>query len=148
MSGREAFEHWPAFAGAQVCELVGLTDDGSVAFVMDSQRPGGAALRARSVVDLQARDIGRQVVVLFATSGSEDAVVMGVIRSHPAGAQMLEMEADGQRLIVCANKQLVLRCGRASITLTSAGKVLIEGSYILSKSSGVNRIKGGSVQLN
>ena len=43
---------------------------------------------------------------------------------------------------------MVLRCGKASITLTKAGKVLIEGSYVLSRSTGVNRIKGGSVQLN
>jgi len=44
--------------------------------------------------------------------------------------------------------QLVLRCGRASITLTAAGKVLIEGAYVSSRSTGVNRIKGGSVQIN
>lgn len=51
-------------------------------------------------------------------------------------------------MIVSAKEQLVLRCGKASITLTKAGKVLIKGSYVLSRSSGVNRIKGGSVQLN
>ena len=55
---------------------------------------------------------------------------------------------DGQRLIVSAKEQLVLRCGKASITLTKAGKVLVEGTYLLSRSTGVNRVKGGSVQLN
>jgi hypothetical protein len=148
MSGREAFEHWPAIAGAQICELVGLTENGSVALLMDSRRPGTPALSARSVVDLQAHDIGKEVVVLFEAGDPGRPIVMGVMRGSSGQAQLLEMEADGQRLIVCANKQLVLRCGRASITLTSAGKVLIEGSYILTRSSGVNRIKGGSVQLN
>ena len=47
-----------------------------------------------------------------------------------------------------SKEQLVLRCGKASITLTKAGKVLIDGSHVLSRSSGVNRVKGGSVQLN
>jgi hypothetical protein len=42
----------------------------------------------------------------------------------------------------------VLQCGKASITLTKAGKVLIQGSYVSSRSTGVNRVKGGSVQLN
>jgi hypothetical protein len=51
-------------------------------------------------------------------------------------------------MIVSAKEELVLRCGKASITLTKAGKVMIKGSYLLSRSSGVNRIKGGSVQLN
>ena len=58
------------------------------------------------------------------------------------------VEADGERLIVSAKEQLVLRCGRSSITLTKAGKVLIQGTYVSNRSSGVVRIKGGSVQLN
>jgi hypothetical protein len=41
-----------------------------------------------------------------------------------------------------------LQCGKASITLTRAGKVLINGAYVSSRSSGVNRLKGGSIQLN
>jgi hypothetical protein len=55
---------------------------------------------------------------------------------------------DGKRVIFDAKEEIVLRCGKASITLTKAGKVLIRGAYLLSRSSGVNRIKGGSVQLN
>jgi hypothetical protein len=51
-------------------------------------------------------------------------------------------------MIVSAKEQLVLRCGKASITLTKAGKVLIRGEYVQSRSSGVNRIRGGSVQIN
>jgi hypothetical protein len=51
-------------------------------------------------------------------------------------------------LIVSAREQLILRCGAASITLTKSGKVLIQGAYVSSTSTGVNRIKGGSVQLN
>jgi hypothetical protein len=42
----------------------------------------------------------------------------------------------------------VLRCGKASITLTKAGKVLVQGTYVSHRSSGVIRIKGGAVQLN
>ena len=60
----------------------------------------------------------------------------------------VEVDADGERMIVSAKEQLVLRCGKASITLTKAGKVLIQGSYVSSRSTGVNRVKGGSVQLN
>ena len=49
-----------------------------------------------------------------------------------------------EHLICRAYKHVVL----LSITLTGAGKVLIRGAYVLSRSSGVNKIKGGSVQLN
>jgi hypothetical protein len=42
----------------------------------------------------------------------------------------------------------VLRCGEASITLTKAGKILIRGTYVLSRSSGVNMVKGATIHLN
>jgi hypothetical protein len=50
--------------------------------------------------------------------------------------------------VLTAQEEVTIRCGEASITLTRAGKVLIKGSYLLSKSTGPNRVKGGSVQLN
>jgi len=55
---------------------------------------------------------------------------------------------DGKRVTFDAKEEIVLQCGKASITLTKAGKVLIRGAYLLNRSSGVNRIKGGSVQIN
>jgi len=59
-----------------------------------------------------------------------------------------EVLVDGERLIFDAKKEIVLRCGEASITLTRAGKVLIKGAYVVSRSSGANKIKGASIALN
>lgn len=67
---------------------------------------------------------------------------------QPGPSRAPELESDGERLVLTAEREIVLRCGRASLTLTRAGKVLIRGAYVLSRSSGVNRIKGGSVQIN
>ena len=58
------------------------------------------------------------------------------------------MRVDGDRLILTAHEQIVLRCGEASITLTRAGKVLIKGAYVVSRSTGMNRIQGGVVHIN
>jgi hypothetical protein len=80
-------------------------------------------------------------------------IVTGVIR-HSEGWPLadkpahVEVDADGERMIVNAKEQLVLQCGKASITLTKAGKVLIQGSYVSSRSAGVNRVTGASIQLN
>ena len=51
-------------------------------------------------------------------------------------------------MLSAPSSEIELRCGKASLILTRAGKVLIRGAYLLSRSSGVNRIKGGSVQIN
>jgi hypothetical protein len=58
------------------------------------------------------------------------------------------VKLDGDSLILSAKRDIVLQCGKSFITLTSAGKVLIQGEYLLSRSSGVNKIRGGSIQLN
>jgi hypothetical protein len=59
-----------------------------------------------------------------------------------------EVSVDGKAVQFNAEEQIVLKCGKASITLTRAGKVIIRGAYLLNRSSGVNRIKGGSVHIN
>lgn len=57
-------------------------------------------------------------------------------------------ESRAETLVLAADREIVLRCGKASITLTRAGKVIIRGAYVGIISSGVNRIQGGSVQIN
>lgn len=140
-------------AGVIVGELIGMTDEGRIPLVLYPGQPGTAALRARTVVDVHGPHIGCSVVLMFEGADPSRPIIMGVLRegegwplAEPPG--QVQVEADGERMIVSAKEQLVLRCGKASITLTKAGKVLIKGSYLLSRSSGVNRIKGGSVQLN
>ena len=139
--------------GIIVGELIGITNEGRTPLVRYPDQPGSAALRARTTVDLHGRHIGQQVVLMFESHDPTKPIIMGVLQSSEVSSleqrpDQVEVEADGERMIVSAKEQLVLRCGKASITLTKAGKVLIKGSYVLSRSSGVNRIKGGSVQLN
>lgn len=55
---------------------------------------------------------------------------------------------DGERLVLTAEREIVLQCGGASITLTRAGKIIIRGEYVVTRAAGVNRILGGSVQIN
>jgi hypothetical protein len=58
------------------------------------------------------------------------------------------LQIDGKRILIEGQEEITLSCGEASITLTKAGKILIRGTYLQSRSSGVNRILGGSVQVN
>lgn len=116
---------------------------------------GTGSVPARSTVALRTSDLGRDVAVMCEAGDRTRPIIIGVIQPpSPPTAEVtvspgaLQVEADGERVEVNAQRELVLRCGEASITLTRAGKILLRGTYLLSRSSGVNRIKGGSVQIN
>jgi hypothetical protein len=139
--------------GVLVGELVGMTGHGHTPLVVFPGQPGSAAIAARSVVELHRTHVGKPVVLVFEGTDPEKPIILGVIRSADSWPLdrkpgQVEVDADGERLTLTAGTELVLRCGEASITLTKAGKVLIHGTYLSSRSSGVNRIKGGSVHIN
>lgn len=81
---------------------------------------------------------------------SQEATLHNVMESQVAAERDIGEVAhvDGEEVLIEGKKQVVLKCGDASITLTKAGKIIIRGKYLLSRSSGVNRILGGSVQVN
>ena len=140
-------------AAVVIGQLIGMADDGGTPLVLYPGQAGSAAIRARSVIDLRAHQVGSDVILMFAAGDPVQPIIMGLLRGSdgwPLDEQpgQVDVDVDGERLIVSAKEELVLRCGKASITLTRAGKVLIRGSYILSRSSGANHVKGGSVHLN
>jgi len=68
--------------------------------------------------------------------------------ARPVPEDVLEVEADGERVRLTAQREIVLRCGKASITLTAEGRILLKGVELVSSASGPNRIKGSSVKIN
>ena len=110
--------------------------------------PGDTGLAARTTTPLTREDIGVQVALMFEAGDLAKPLVIGRLQRLPNTTTPAIAHLDGERLEFCAQRELVLRCGKASITLTRAGKVIIRGTYLSSRSSGVNRIKGGSVQIN
>ena len=138
--------------GILVGQLVGFRDL-CVPLVVFPEQPGTAALDARTTIDLRGEHIGSDVVLVFEECDPQRPIVIGHLRKTTAWPlaekpAQVDVDADGRRLVLDAKEQVVLKCGKASITLTAGGKVLIQGSYVLSRSSGANRLKGASVQLN
>lgn len=104
---------------------------------------------ARSTVPLGAAHRGRQVTLLFEAGDPARPIVTGVLQLRPAAEQpALGIEVDDDVLRLEGRRQVVLRCGEASITLTRAGKVIVKGAYVSSRSTGIHRILGGSVEIN
>lgn len=129
-----------------VGQLVGFAESGQPLV----QFPNAQPTPARSTVALPADQLGSEVVCLFESGDWQRPLILGIVQAPQTNqvAGKPEVWADGQRVEVEAEEELTLRCGEASITLTKAGKLLLRGTYISSRSSGVQRIKGGSVQIN
>ena len=70
------------------------------------------------------------------------------LQVFPGSARMKIEEETEERLVLSAEKEIVLRCGEASITLRADGKIILRGTHLLQRSSGPLRLKGGSVSIN
>lgn len=131
---------------------------------------------ALSTQIIDQASLGRQVALLFAGGNAQQPVVMGFIHSPldvvigqtladasdasalveteifagPAQFTPPERKADldGKRLVFEADEEVQIKCGESSINLYKDGRVVIRGRNLVSRASAVNRILGGSVQVN
>ena len=149
--------------GVRVGRIVGTDGDGRYLVDFPDNQQSEVAARLTSSVTTrtlsQSDPVGREVLLVFDNNDPGLPIILDTMHSLldeivDNREQVIESEKpedvliDGERIVFDAQKEIVLRCGKSSITLTRAGKVLIRGAYLLSRSSGVNRIKGGSVQIN
>ncbi len=131
--------------GVLIGRLVALHDDGAWVRV-DEQGPPRLA---RSTVELVDEDVDAEFVIAFAGGQPHLPLILGRILASPAATRnVVHAHTDGERLVLSSRERIVLECGSASITLTRAGKVLIRGHYVQSRATGLNSLKGGSIELN
>ncbi len=147
-----------------IAVLVGFSEEGVplVRFNFEAKKE----FEAISTVSVNPGMLGCQVAVMMVV-GSQQPVIVGIIKNaldavlentaveEPESAaeqnsidNLKTSTVDGKRVLIEGEEEIVLKCGESSITLTKAGKILIRGKYLLNRSSGVNRIMGGSVQVN
>lgn len=126
------------------------------------------ATLATSLVALAPEHLGKTIALSF-PSGSVQPLILGVVwqPSVPEVTkyQSIQAELDGEivslqdhdqhvhknnlhHLELEGQESVTLRCGKASITLTADGQILLRAAYISSHSSGTQRIKGAAVRIN
>ncbi len=143
--------------GVVIGSVVASNDEQSIGIDYPGN-PSGHPLQVTSIVAVGKHDIGKEVALVFEGGDPFRPILMGFIQ-HPEQtgdsatatnerANYPDATLDGKRLEFKADNEIVLRCGKSSITLTRAGKIIIRGEYLLNRSTGVNKIKGGSVQIN
>ena len=150
-------------SGARVGTIVSTSGNGRVKVDFPGNTFGPLSARWAASIGERLRDTsrvnGRKILLVFENDDPELPIIVDVIcESHedapnkrPVELQVNkpdEVFIDGRRVTFDAKEEIVLRCGKASVTLTQAGKVLIRGAYLSHQSTGVNQIKGSSVKIN
>lgn len=96
-------------------------------------------------------------VILFL--GADTPIIMGFVADtlqseYSASSGLLgdvltsSLHVDGKKINLQAQNEIVLKCGKSSLSLSRNGKVTIKGTNVTTRSSGSNKIKGASVQVN
>ncbi len=103
--------------------------------------------------ELDAAIADRRDAVLLPIAATGQPVLLGLSQPVPALEAELPKEqtvatVDGKRVRLEGQDEVVLRCGKASITLRRNGRVVIRGVQVESRATGRNRIKGGAVLIN
>lgn len=149
--------------GVCIGKIVNINKQGGVSVDYDGNSCGPIEARFTSSVKWdalrQAASTNQDVLLVFENNDPLRPIIIDTISSlldeitAPEDIDLKvdipkDVTIDGKKITFDAKEQVVIKCGKASITLTRAGKVLIRGAYLLNRSSGVNRIRGGSVQIN
>jgi hypothetical protein len=149
--------------GVRVGHIVKVTKSGDVLVDFPGNTRGPLLARYTRALRLdilqQSAKREHEVLLAFENNDPQKPIITDILHSlldEVAENGPLELQAgesdevsvDGRRITFNAKEEIELRCGKASIILTRAGKIIIRGAYLLNRSSGVNRIKGGSVQIN
>jgi len=134
--------HPSAPAEVVVGTLVAVGEDGAP--VVDFPgNPAGTPVPAMATARYGGTSPGSAVALMFIEGDRLRPLALGTIAHAEAVRATME-----ERLTLSAAREIVLQCGRASIVLTRAGKVLVRGAYVSLRSSGMQRITGASVQIN
>jgi hypothetical protein len=145
----------PAMRPAEVVigRIVGIGANG-LPLVDYPENPAGEPVPAMATARYDLEPAGRDVALMFISGDPSRPLAIGVV-ARPGGKDMVDVgapaaEADEppERLTLSATREIVLQCGRASIVLTRAGKVLVRGAYLSLRSTGMQRILGASVHIN
>ena len=115
--------------------------------------PAGEGVPARATVPVTPHDEGRAVLLVFEEGDAMRPIITGFIQEHPVTAPqaqgtLRDVRVDGERIRLEAKEEIVLRCGKSSVTLRADGKIVVRGMEIVSRAYRTNKVKGAAVKIN
>lgn len=113
----------------------------------------GKVRSARSVWMADSPDwsasTGLEVLVSFVDGDEDRPIVVGLLGEPAPTPKPAPTKPEvPEALRIESGRELVIECGRSKIALRADGRIEIRGGHLVSRSSGANKIKGGSVHIN
>lgn len=104
-------------------------------------------------------DLPMMVLIAVPAADDDSPVILGRISDtlpQPSKKHEIDLprgdkrhvSIDGEQVMLEAKKEMVLSCGKSSITLKKNGKVIIKGVDLINRAARTNKIKGASVNIN
>ncbi|MBP86829.1 MAG: hypothetical protein CMJ64_08940 [Planctomycetaceae bacterium] len=145
----------PLLTSTRIGKVVGFTPLGQALIDFDGNE--GGPVIAQSIVKLSADQHDASVLLMLEEDASLPIIIGLILESgyvepsqkddnSPAPAP--RVTADGKKMVLEAKREIVLQCGKSSITLKTDGKILVKGTNIVSRATNKNKLKGGSVAIN
>ncbi len=146
-----------AMHGAHTGKLLTVKKNGQL--LVDYEGNIFGPLCAQSIICVSAEDEEREVLLIFEKNDPQFPIITGLIQKQPVVENRSEelavdkrcqkdITVDGERMVFDAEKEIVFRCGKGSITIRSDGRIVIKGTDLISRSKGTNKIKGATIKIN
>jgi hypothetical protein len=115
------------------------------AAIDDAALEVAARERQDALIFFDGGDPGKPVLTALLRSATPhiDAVLAGPL---PAAEKVAKV--DGKRVLIEGREEVVLKCGKATLTLRRDGKVVLRGVNVTTQADGVHKVRGGKVEIN
>jgi len=129
--------------GVIIGSVAGVDAKGSPLVSWSGGEPVAAQVVWMAAMPKWTECVGARVVLGLADGSECQPIILGLL---DAPASPPQREPDVLRIV--SGRELVIECGEAKIMLRADGRVEIRGTHLVSRSSGPNKIKGGTVHIN
>lgn len=128
--------------------IVSVSKDGVLIVDFPGNQLG--AIEARSMLTSIPAQHSKSLPVLLVFENGDPTlpIVVGFVHRTVVIEGSSPVGNRAQRLLLDAEEEVLLRCGKSSVLLRRDGKVVIKGTKVVSRAVDENKIQGATVRLN
>jgi len=146
---------------ARVGSIVRISDDGHV--YVEFEGSGGEVGARLAIPDTTpsspAELCGSNVLLVFDGGNASRPIIVGFVRDSlrtgidpgkiPESANgIVPQKIHATSVLIEGDREIVLQCGRGSISLSADGRIVIKGTRLTSRASETNKVRGAVVLIN